>query len=67
MAHLQTLQKGSAKYPLERAVTKAFAVPQGNNYADQQGKLLLGAASDTSSHRAHAQPMGPIPKETVST
>ena len=41
MAHLQALQKGNAKYPLKRVVTKVFAVPQGQMQV-QKENLFLG-------------------------
>lgn len=41
LAHLQALHKGNAKYHLKRAVTKMFAVPQGNMQINKEN-LFLG-------------------------
>ncbi|KAK7096804.1 hypothetical protein V1264_003867 [Littorina saxatilis] len=41
MAHALALEKGTAKYPVQRVVTKIFAVPQGNMQINKEN-LFLG-------------------------
>ncbi|KAK7500205.1 hypothetical protein BaRGS_00008428 [Batillaria attramentaria] len=40
MAHSLALEKGTAKYPMQRAVTKIFAVPQGNMQIQKENMFL---------------------------
>jgi hypothetical protein len=42
LAHIKALEKGTAKYPIRRVVTKVFTVSQGNTVVNQEN-LYLGS------------------------
>jgi hypothetical protein len=62
LAHLQTLQKGNAKYPLKRVVTKVFAVPQGQMQVQKENlflgqlpnRLIIGLITNQAFHGSYA-------------